>query len=112
VADPTKEQHQIVCKSLKDATYRDPGNDEESIRGRQHEPYTESTNPQAPKEVRHVKLNVKGTLIIFFHIKGNVHKEFVQGGQTVNLAITVKFYGDCIKLCEDFMPNFGKKRTD
>jgi hypothetical protein len=27
------------------------------------------------------------------------------------LHITETFYGDCMKICEDFAPNFGNKRT-
>jgi hypothetical protein len=46
-------------------------------------------------------------LIIFFAIKEIVHKEFILAGQTVNSA----HYCDCMKMCEDFAPNFGDKRT-
>jgi hypothetical protein len=42
-------------------------------------------------------------LIIFFHIKGTVHKEFILAGQTV------MFYGECVKMCKDFAPNSGDK---
>jgi hypothetical protein len=44
-------------------------------------------------------------LIIFFDIKGIVHKEFVLAGQTVYLT----FYGNWVKLCKDFVLNFGGK---
>jgi hypothetical protein len=27
------------------------------------------------------------------------------------LHITITFYGNCMKMCEDFTPNFGDKRT-
>jgi hypothetical protein len=27
------------------------------------------------------------------------------------LHTTVIFYGDCVKMCEEFAPNFGNKRT-
>jgi hypothetical protein len=50
-------------------------------------------------------------LIIFFDIKAIVHKEFVLAGQTVIPHTNVTFYGDCMKMCEDFAPNFGNKRT-
>jgi hypothetical protein len=39
-----------------------------------------------PEMVRQVKSKVKSRLIIFFDIKGIVHKEFVMAGQTVNSA--------------------------
>jgi hypothetical protein len=49
-------------------------------------------------------------LIIFFDIKGILHKEFVLAGQTVPHT-TVRFYGDCMKMCEDFTLNFSVKTT-
>jgi hypothetical protein len=74
--------HQILFKSQKYDW--DPGNDYTSIQGRKHEPYTESPKSLTLKEARQVKSRVKGTLIILFDIKGTVHKELVQAGQTVN----------------------------
>jgi hypothetical protein len=59
--------------------------------------------------VRQVKSKVKNMLIIFFDIKGIVHKEFVLAGQTVNTIVT--FYVDCMEMCEDFTPKFGDKVT-
>jgi hypothetical protein len=50
-------------------------------------------------------------LIILFDIKGIVHKEFVLAGHTVNSAYYCDFYGDCVKMYEDFLPNFGNKIT-
>jgi hypothetical protein len=50
-------------------------------------------------------------LAIFLDIKGIVHKEFVLAGQTVNPAYYLTFYRDCVKMCEDFTPNFGDERT-
>jgi hypothetical protein len=41
-------------------------------------------------------------------IKGTVHTEFVLAGQTVNSA---NYCDVLLWLCEDFVPNFGKKRT-
>jgi hypothetical protein len=46
-------------------------------------------------------------LIIFFDIKGTDHKEFLLACQTQYTTVT--FYSDCVKLCEDFDPNFRKK---
>jgi hypothetical protein len=54
----------------------------DSFRGRKHEPYTESRNSPRAKKPR----QVKSMLIIFFDIKGIVHKYFVLAGQTVNFA--------------------------
>jgi hypothetical protein len=53
----------------------------------------------------------KSMLIIFFDIKRIVHKEIVPAGQTVNSAYYCDFYGVCVKVCEDFAPNFGNKRS-
>jgi hypothetical protein len=60
--------------------------------------------------VRQVKNKVKSICIIFFDIKGIILKEFAMVGQTANSA----YYCDVLqrlKMCEDFAPNFGDKRT-
>jgi hypothetical protein len=89
----------------------DPCSDYTSVQGRKHEPYTESPNLPRLKKARKVKSKVMSMLIVFFHIKRILHKEFVLAGQTVNSAITVMFYGDCMKMWEDFTPNCGNRRT-
>jgi hypothetical protein len=53
---------------------------------------------------------VKSMLIIFFHMKEIVYKEFILAGQSVPHT-TVTFYGDSVRTCEEFTPNFGDKRT-
>jgi hypothetical protein len=63
-----------------------------------------------PKKARQVKSKVKSTLIIFNDIKETVHEEFVLAGQAVNLHTTVTFYGNCVKTCKNFTPNFGDKK--
>jgi hypothetical protein len=45
-----------------------------------------SLNSPRPKKSRQVKSKVKSMLIIFFAIKGIVHKELVLAGKTVNSA--------------------------
>jgi hypothetical protein len=50
--------------------------------------------------------------LILFDIKGIVHKEFIMAVKKVNSASTMKFYGYCMKMFEDFALNFGNKRTD
>jgi hypothetical protein len=43
----------------------------------------ESPNSMIPKKAKQVKSKVKSMVIIFFDMKGIVHKEFVLAGQTV-----------------------------
>jgi hypothetical protein len=45
-----------------------------------------------------VKSQVKSILIIFFDIKGIVHKESILAGQTVNSAYYCDIYSDCMNL--------------
>jgi hypothetical protein len=47
---------------------------------------------------KEMKSKFKRMLNIFFDIKGIPHT-------------TVTSYSDCVKVCEDFAPNFGDKRT-
>jgi hypothetical protein len=51
-------------------------------------------------------------LIIVFDIKDIVHKEFGLAGQNSQFRILLwRFPGDCVKMREDFAPNFGDKIT-
>jgi hypothetical protein len=50
-------------------------------------------------------------LITVFDIKEIVHKELVLQAKQSIPHTTVTFYGDCVKMCEDFAPNFGDKIT-
>jgi hypothetical protein len=83
-----------VCRELKQAT-DDPNFisnfitcDETWVYG--YDPETEqqsqwkSPNSPRPKKACHVYSDVKSMLIIFLDIQGNVHKEFIPPGQTVN----------------------------
>jgi hypothetical protein len=63
-----------------------------------------------PKKERQVKSKVKSMFIILSDIKGIVHKEIVLTGQSIQHT-TVMFYSDCVKMWEDFAPNFGDKNT-
>jgi hypothetical protein len=49
--DPIASAHQILCKSQKKCD-GDPLSDRINVRGRKHEPYTESTNSPRPKMAR------------------------------------------------------------
>jgi hypothetical protein len=63
------------------------------------------------EKARQMKSKVKSMLVISIDIKGTIHKEFVLASQTVKPA----YYCDVLwrlKMCEDFVPNFGGKRTD
>jgi hypothetical protein len=57
-----------------------------------------------------VKTKVKSMLIIFFDIKGFAKNSSWQAKQPVPHT-TVTFYGDCVKMCEEFASNFGDKIT-
>jgi hypothetical protein len=46
-------------------------------------------------------------MLIFF----DINKVFILAGQTVSLPTTEFFYGECVKMCEDFFPNFGNETT-
>jgi transposase len=91
-----KQQRVNVCEELRqiasdDATFlsRVITGDEIWIYGYDPETKQQSTqlkspNSPKPKEAKHVKSKIKSMLIIFFDIKGIVHKEFALAGQTVN----------------------------
>jgi hypothetical protein len=51
-----------------------------------HSSQWKSPESPQPKKARKVKSNIKSVLIYFFDQKGNVHKEFIPPGQTVNAA--------------------------
>jgi hypothetical protein len=51
-----------------------------------------------PEKVKQAKSKVKSILIVFFNIKGLVHKEFFLSF----LHTTVMFYIKSVKMCEDF----------
>jgi hypothetical protein len=54
---------------------------------------------------------VKSILIIFFDIKGIVTRNSSWQATQSILRTIMTFYGDCAKTCEDFILNFGDKRT-
>jgi hypothetical protein len=60
----------------------------------------------------HVKSKVRSMLISFFDIKEIVHKEFVLASLASVPHTTVTVYGDCVKMCEDYAPNFGDMHHD
>jgi hypothetical protein len=67
-------------------------------------------NSQRLEKARRVK-RVRSMLIICFDIKGIVHKEFILWTIQSISRTTVMFYGDCMKMCEDFALNFGDKKN-
>jgi hypothetical protein len=66
---------------------------------------------KALKKVRKAKSEIKSVPIIFFDIKGILHKEFGLAGQTVNSTYYYDVCSDCMKTWEDLTPNCGYKRT-
>jgi hypothetical protein len=89
--NPMANMHHILCKSWKRCN-GDPGNDYTSLQGRRHEPYMGVRmaclvwGRLGKKRARQVNSKVRRMLVIFFGIKGIVHKEFILAGQTVNSA--------------------------
>jgi hypothetical protein len=63
------------------------------------------------KRARQVKSKFKSMPINFFGIKGIAHKDSSSQAKQSILHATLTFYGNCVKMCEDFAPNFGDKRT-
>jgi hypothetical protein len=57
------------------------------------------------------KSEASSILIIFFDIKRIVHKEFFLAVQTVNSVYYCDVLLHCVKMCEDFAPNFSYERT-
>jgi hypothetical protein len=53
----------------------------------------------------------KHMLIIFFGMKGIVHKYLSYQAKQSILHTAVMFYGDCMKLCEDIALNFCDKKN-
>jgi hypothetical protein len=69
-----------------------------TLRQSNNSPNRKVLTHQDQKKVRQVKSKVKSMLIIFFDIKGIVHKEFILAGQTVNSI----YYCDILRrLCEN-----------
>jgi histone-lysine N-methyltransferase SETMAR len=105
-----KQHHVNVCEELRqmtsdDATFlfRFITGDLSWIYGygpetKQQSSQWKSPNSPRPKKARQVKSKVKSMLIIFFNIKGIVHKESFLAGQTDNSS----YYCDVLwRLCEN-----------
>jgi hypothetical protein len=60
--------------------------------------FVEESLSHTRKVQRQVKSKGKSMLIIFFDVKGIVHKESILAGQTVNSAYCCDIYGDCVNL--------------
>jgi hypothetical protein len=69
--------------------------------GRKHELYTGSPKSPRLKKARQVKSKVKSMLIIFFDMKGIVHKESILAGQTVNSVYYCDIDDDCMNLATE-----------
>jgi hypothetical protein len=69
----------------------------------------ESPNALRSRKLRQVKSKVKSMLIIFFVVEVIIQKNSSWQAKQSFIHTTVMFYGDCVKLCNDFTPNFGEK---
>lgn len=118
-----KEHRLQVCRDLRQRALDDPEflsriitADESWIYGYDPETKQQSSqwkSPQSPrpKKARQVKSGTKSMIIVFFDIRGIVHREFVPVGQTVNAS----FYCDVLRrLREDIRrkrPNLWAEKT-
>jgi hypothetical protein len=74
-----------------------------SVRGRKHEPYRESPNSQRPKDGETCEgQSQEHAHYILWH-PGKPNSQF--------RILTVTFYGNRVKMCEDFSANFGDKKN-
>jgi hypothetical protein len=64
-------------------------------------PQWESPNSPRPKMARQANSKMKHMLVIFFAIKGIIHKEFVLVGQAVKSAYYCDVYSDCVKCAKN-----------
>jgi hypothetical protein len=64
-----------------------------------------------PKKAKQVNSKAESMLIIFFNIKGIVHKGIVLAGQTVSSAYYCDVSWRLHEMCKHFAANFGDKGT-
>jgi hypothetical protein len=69
----------------------------------------DSPNSRRPKKSRQVKIKVKSKLIILLDIKRLFTEPSSWQAKQSIPHTTLTFYGDCLKMFEDFAPNFGVK---
>jgi hypothetical protein len=78
--------------------------------GKKHEPYTESQDKT--KKGKTGEGQSQEHAHNFFISRRSFTKNLSwQAKQSISHT-TVTFHGDCMKMCKDFAPNFGNKRTD
>lgn len=94
-----------VCRDLKEEIANDPNFLSKIITGDEswcygYDPETKQASSQwktpsspRPKKARQVKSKIKTMIIVFFDVRGIVHREFVPPGETVNQ----KFYLDVLR---------------
>jgi hypothetical protein len=75
-----------------------------------YEPYTESPNSPRPKNARQVKSKSRTCWSFSWTPGGLFTKNSSWQAKQSIPHNTVTFYGDCVKMCEDFTPNFGDKK--
>jgi hypothetical protein len=76
------------------------------LRQSNNPPQRKSQKSPRPKKARQMKSKVKCMLSILLDIKGITKNSSWHAKQSIPHP-TVMFYGQCVKMCEDFALNFG-----
>jgi hypothetical protein len=87
-----------------------PGNNEKRVRGKKHEPYTES--PNSPRPIKARQWRAKSTTCYSFSLTSRrlLTTNSPWEAKKSLPHTTVTFCDDCVNMCEDFAPNFGYKK--
>jgi hypothetical protein len=106
---PTKEQHQILCKS-RNKCHKDPGNDQTSIWGKSMSRTQNVQTYQDRKRRDRWRAKSRARSLFSFTSRGLLKTNSSWKAKQPIPHITVMFYDECVKMCQDFAPNFRDKR--
>jgi hypothetical protein len=108
--DPTKEQHEFSCKSRKECERR-PWQWLETLSGKKAWSVRGDRTHWDPR--RWERWSAKSRVCSSFPLtsRGLFTKNSSWQAKQSNPHVTVTFYGDCVNMCEDFVPNFSAKKN-